>query len=446
MPATLVTLSEPGLVASILPMVFHPSEGANGTLRGHLARGNPQWRDLRSDVDALALFQGPDSYITPGFYETKRLTGKDVPTWNYTTVQVRGPLTLHHEPSGCWHTCGRWSTGRRRAAPNHGRSTTRPPATSRPRRRPSLVWRWTSAHRCQAQAQPEPYRRRLPGRHRGPVGGFAARAGGRRRDAQGVSEVLMHEGDPDDRCRVQAAPGPAPRRRAPGPDAKHLCVGKGALPMEPGQIELLLEASDRRRAGGCGKRHGLPGARQEDTGGAAPGALRAVPPASRPDRHLGPGRPRGALCRRWLSRRQVSRTAIRAARSGAWPERRTAIVATYFFIRQGDVRDTFGSPMCSPMTRRTWSRKRSAAGSAKPASAIPEPAGVPRPACTDDAPHRAPVRRRAPRPGDPHALHGASFAQPRRIAEHASSRPGHRCDGPAAEPAPSAGRRRWWRP
>jgi transcriptional regulator len=97
-PATLVTLSSTGLVASILPMMFHPGEGPNGTLRGHLARGNPQWRDITADVEALAIFDGPDSYITPAFYETKRATGKDVPTWNYTTVQVRGPVVLRLEP------------------------------------------------------------------------------------------------------------------------------------------------------------------------------------------------------------------------------------------------------------------------------------------------------------------------------------------------------------
>ena len=97
-PATLVTMSSCGLVASMLPMVFHPDEGANGILRGHLARGNPQWRDIAGDVEALAIFDGPDTYITPAFYETKRLTGKDVPTWNYVTVQARGALQLRMEP------------------------------------------------------------------------------------------------------------------------------------------------------------------------------------------------------------------------------------------------------------------------------------------------------------------------------------------------------------
>lgn len=93
-PATLVTLSTAGLMATVLPMVFHEDAGL---LRGHLARANPQWRDISADVEALALFDGPDTYVTPSWYETKRRTGKDVPTWNYVTVQVRGPLTVHHE-------------------------------------------------------------------------------------------------------------------------------------------------------------------------------------------------------------------------------------------------------------------------------------------------------------------------------------------------------------
>ncbi|MET0772316.1 MAG: FMN-binding negative transcriptional regulator [Candidatus Limnocylindrales bacterium] len=93
-PATLVTLSSGGLVASILPMVFHAE---SQVMRGHLARANPQWRDITPDVAALALFDGPESYVTPGWYETKRQTGKDVPTWNYVTVQVRGPITVHED-------------------------------------------------------------------------------------------------------------------------------------------------------------------------------------------------------------------------------------------------------------------------------------------------------------------------------------------------------------
>jgi transcriptional regulator len=97
-PATLVTLAADGLRASILPMLFDPDDGPRGTLRGHLARPNPQWRDVSTDVDALAIFVGPDAYISPAWYEEKRLTGRVVPTWNYTTVLAHGSLTLHPEP------------------------------------------------------------------------------------------------------------------------------------------------------------------------------------------------------------------------------------------------------------------------------------------------------------------------------------------------------------
>jgi transcriptional regulator len=97
-PATLVTLGPEGLRASILPMLFDPEDGPLGTLRGHLARGNPHWRELVSDVAALAIFDGPDAYVSPAWYEEKRLTGKVVPTWNYVTVQAHGSITLHQEP------------------------------------------------------------------------------------------------------------------------------------------------------------------------------------------------------------------------------------------------------------------------------------------------------------------------------------------------------------
>lgn len=97
-PATLVTLNADGLRASILPMLFEPGEGGAGILRGHLARPNPQLREISADVEALAIFNGPDAYISPASYEEKRRTGKVVPTWNYTTVIARGTLTLRPEP------------------------------------------------------------------------------------------------------------------------------------------------------------------------------------------------------------------------------------------------------------------------------------------------------------------------------------------------------------
>jgi transcriptional regulator len=105
-PATLVTHGASGFRASILPMLFDPDDGPNGKLRGHLARGNPQWREIESAIDAdaggageaLAIFDGPDAYVSPAWYEEKRLTGKVVPTWNYITVQAHGTITTIHDP------------------------------------------------------------------------------------------------------------------------------------------------------------------------------------------------------------------------------------------------------------------------------------------------------------------------------------------------------------
>ena len=105
-PATLVTHGPEGFRASILPMLFDRDDGAHGTLRGHLARGNPQWREIETASvaggdatgEALAIFDGPDSYISPAWYEEKRLTGKVVPTWNYVTVQAHGTITTVHDP------------------------------------------------------------------------------------------------------------------------------------------------------------------------------------------------------------------------------------------------------------------------------------------------------------------------------------------------------------
>jgi transcriptional regulator len=89
---TLVTLGGDGLVASHVPMLIDPQPAPFGTLRGHVARANPQWRDPSAAVEALAVFVGANAYITPGWYATKRQTGKVVPTWNYVAVHAYGKL------------------------------------------------------------------------------------------------------------------------------------------------------------------------------------------------------------------------------------------------------------------------------------------------------------------------------------------------------------------
>ena len=103
--ATLVTRGRDGFRASILPLLFNPDDGPHGTLHGHLARGNPHWRQIEASLaegaagagEALAIFDGPDAYVSPAWYEEKRLTGKVVPTWNYVTMQVHAAVTTRHE-------------------------------------------------------------------------------------------------------------------------------------------------------------------------------------------------------------------------------------------------------------------------------------------------------------------------------------------------------------
>jgi transcriptional regulator len=87
--ANLVTATPGGLLATPLPLFLDEQEGEYGTLYGHLAKANPQWH-AGATGDALAIFMGPDAYITPSWYETKRETGKVVPTWNYVTVHAYG--------------------------------------------------------------------------------------------------------------------------------------------------------------------------------------------------------------------------------------------------------------------------------------------------------------------------------------------------------------------
>jgi transcriptional regulator len=92
--AALVTLAPHGLEANHLPLRLLPQPGPLGTLRGHVARANALWRDCAAGADVLAIFQGPDAYITPSWYETKAETGKAVPTWNYAVAHAYGRLRV----------------------------------------------------------------------------------------------------------------------------------------------------------------------------------------------------------------------------------------------------------------------------------------------------------------------------------------------------------------
>ncbi|TAL13099.1 MAG: FMN-binding negative transcriptional regulator [Chloroflexota bacterium] len=99
-PATLVTSGPDGFRTSILPMLFDPTDGAHGVLRGHLARPNGQWSEVDGDGEgarAVAIFHGPDAYVSPSLYEEKARTGRVVPTWNYVVIVVHGTLITHDD-------------------------------------------------------------------------------------------------------------------------------------------------------------------------------------------------------------------------------------------------------------------------------------------------------------------------------------------------------------
>jgi len=95
--ADLITSTATGLLASTLPLVFHPDAGAHGALYGHVARNNPQW-STPAQGEALVILRGSDAYITPSWYAAKARHGRVVPTWNYAVAHVYGRLVIHDDP------------------------------------------------------------------------------------------------------------------------------------------------------------------------------------------------------------------------------------------------------------------------------------------------------------------------------------------------------------
>jgi transcriptional regulator len=86
--AELITATDDGLFATMLPLVYdepgsRPGVGALGALLGHVARNN----------------RGPDAYVSPAWYATKREHGRVVPTWNYITIHAYGRLVIHDDPA-----------------------------------------------------------------------------------------------------------------------------------------------------------------------------------------------------------------------------------------------------------------------------------------------------------------------------------------------------------
>lgn len=96
--ATLVTLTAQGLEANHIPLYLRTQGVERPTLVGHVARANRLWRDTDLGMPVLAIFQGAQHYISPGWYASKAEHGKVVPTWNYAVVHARGTLQIHDDP------------------------------------------------------------------------------------------------------------------------------------------------------------------------------------------------------------------------------------------------------------------------------------------------------------------------------------------------------------
>lgn len=107
--ALLTSTGTDGVQASHLPLLLEADEGEFGTLYGHFARANPQWRELQDGREALAVFSGPDAYISPSWYPAKAEHGKVVPTWNYIAVHARGPVRLIEDRDSLLQTVSRLS-------------------------------------------------------------------------------------------------------------------------------------------------------------------------------------------------------------------------------------------------------------------------------------------------------------------------------------------------
>jgi len=96
--ATLAGVASAGIEAVHLPLLLSGSDGPFGALHGHVARANPVWRTLGNGSEVLAIFQGPNRYISPNWYPSKHEHGKVVPTWNYLVVHARGSIRWIDDP------------------------------------------------------------------------------------------------------------------------------------------------------------------------------------------------------------------------------------------------------------------------------------------------------------------------------------------------------------
>jgi len=96
--ATIVNAGPEGPVATHAPLELDAAAGPKGTLIGHLAKANPQWRAMQSAEPTLVIFHGPQAYVSPSFYPSKKEHGRVVPTWDYVAVHARGRAKTFDDP------------------------------------------------------------------------------------------------------------------------------------------------------------------------------------------------------------------------------------------------------------------------------------------------------------------------------------------------------------
>ena len=124
--ATFVTATEVGLAGTLLPMFLAEEEGEQGTLYAHLARANPQWK-LTPSGEGMAIFSGPEAYVTPSWYATKQETHKVVPTWNYVAVHAYGPVEFFDDAARLLDVVTRLTDLREQARPDRWAVSDAPP-------------------------------------------------------------------------------------------------------------------------------------------------------------------------------------------------------------------------------------------------------------------------------------------------------------------------------
>ncbi len=120
--AQFVTVGDDGFpVATLLPILW-----ADGTVIAHMARANPQWRQLAGDSPALLICSGPEAYVSPAWYATKYDHGRVVPTWNYSAVHLSGTARAHHDPAWLRDAVQRLTERHETPRPNPWRVTDAP--------------------------------------------------------------------------------------------------------------------------------------------------------------------------------------------------------------------------------------------------------------------------------------------------------------------------------